>query len=964
MRHRLVPILCTIVAACGSPVTGVVTPPPPPAPGLPASVTIVSGDGQTAAPAAPLPVTLSVVVKDAAGTPVPGVVVHFAVDSGGGTVAPSDATTGSNGVASGVTWTLGAASSTGNVVTATVGTSTSTRFHAQSLGLTARPIFTQLAVPTGGGTFRYSHAGDGLDGLTLTVPAGAYKTATQWSIVADSTISVHLPAGVSLLGPPIVITNGQDYADSVISLTMPLKVPTGYIVAPFYLDRTSGTLETIPIVDMTSTYATLATRHFSGDLMALPSNGGVGTLRQSLRAGFGSVVIVWVAASPSQLAGSYATSFVPGIDDWEFINKGDFISPGGDCEGMSVTAMFYHFFIRGASLGKPLYHLYDKAIPDQWDNVRGIRFAGSVQGDYDARFNAGINQTRALVKAANARNVSLAAVMPSWIILTFKVTGKPVLISLEGSIGGHAVIAYAAQSNGTTTDVSFANPNDPGATDHAMTFSGGLMNPVPLANNGSFASGSFSLAIAVGVSANVPLNQVQSRWQEFAAGTPGADRYPRNYRFEIFDSLNNSWSTLGNTFTSTSGLVKLRMTCPDCPTAADSLQIWDGGGQNLVTRVGTIAGVVNTTLYDAVGFAFNPDPADSGLGFVDAQHFTFIHVPFSIQSSSVTPAIGAPVNFVAHNGGLGNASSTFGWTFGDGSGTVVVGDSAVTHAFTGNGSYTVTVQMRDGNGNTIGQATAVEILQPPPTATISPAPLNLTNGIVQTLTANVSGLLPPHPNFSWTFGDNSGLVNVLDSPTVLHTWSGPGIFQVTLAVLDSAKTGLIAQKSGTACVGTAWRFTAIKLDTSWAPPSGVPATYLTALADADARMQLLPATPGDGLLYLGDAPYFPEQGVYLQVGAGNGASGACWLNGGYLMPVSRVLGNGSAFNNVGPMTSGTITGSAFTQILTEPASAGNVFNNTIQATKTGASLDGRIFIGSNTWGGGRIYTFNALRLGQ
>ena len=72
------------------------------------TITKVSGDGQTGLPATQLAGPLIVQINDANNNPRSGVNVNFSVASGGGTLTPSSATTGTDGRAS-ATWTLGTA---------------------------------------------------------------------------------------------------------------------------------------------------------------------------------------------------------------------------------------------------------------------------------------------------------------------------------------------------------------------------------------------------------------------------------------------------------------------------------------------------------------------------------------------------------------------------------------------------------------------------------------------------------------------------------------------------------------------------------------------------------------------------------------------------------------------------------------------------------------------------------------
>ena len=74
---------------------------------------LVTGDGQTGTISKPLPVNPTLRVVDAFENPVAGSVVTFTVQTGGGSVAPSSATSDTNGLVSTV-YTLGSSTGTGN----------------------------------------------------------------------------------------------------------------------------------------------------------------------------------------------------------------------------------------------------------------------------------------------------------------------------------------------------------------------------------------------------------------------------------------------------------------------------------------------------------------------------------------------------------------------------------------------------------------------------------------------------------------------------------------------------------------------------------------------------------------------------------------------------------------------------------------------------------------------------------
>lgn len=84
--------------------------------GAPATVSIASGNNQTATVGQSVSQPPSVVVRDNRGNPVPGVAVTFLIGSGGGAITGASAVTGSNGIATVGGWTLGATAGTQTLI--------------------------------------------------------------------------------------------------------------------------------------------------------------------------------------------------------------------------------------------------------------------------------------------------------------------------------------------------------------------------------------------------------------------------------------------------------------------------------------------------------------------------------------------------------------------------------------------------------------------------------------------------------------------------------------------------------------------------------------------------------------------------------------------------------------------------------------------------------------------------------
>jgi len=100
-------------------------------PGPPADVVPSGGAGQNWYFNNPLPTPLSVTVSDLSGRPVPGVVVMWTVESGGGAVSPVQSTTDANGIAS---------------TSDSVGSSTIQRVSAAVDGVPSPASFNEIAI--------------------------------------------------------------------------------------------------------------------------------------------------------------------------------------------------------------------------------------------------------------------------------------------------------------------------------------------------------------------------------------------------------------------------------------------------------------------------------------------------------------------------------------------------------------------------------------------------------------------------------------------------------------------------------------------------------------------------------------------------------------------------------------------------------------------------------------------------
>ncbi len=257
-RALLVPACAglTLAAACGgggadSPTTPP-PPPPPPGPGAPATAVATGATSVIGRAGESLTGPFGVTVRDARGTAVPNVSVACAVESGGGSIGATSATTASDGSASCGAWTLGGALGS-QALRVTVGALAPVQFAA-------------------------------------TVTAGPVN-----SLLLEQPLSTTVRSGVAPTARPIIRIRdrfGNDVAEAGISITA--AVANATLAGATAITNTSGRAEFTALV--VSGLAGARTISFSAPGASAPVTG-----QFTLEAGLAAVV-AFVTPPPTTLA--------------------------------------------------------------------------------------------------------------------------------------------------------------------------------------------------------------------------------------------------------------------------------------------------------------------------------------------------------------------------------------------------------------------------------------------------------------------------------------------------------------------------------------------------------------------------------------------------------------------------------------------------------------------------------------
>lgn len=381
-----------------------------------------------------------------------------------------------------------------------------------NLTLDSPVILEDEPVNSTGAVITVDKPGDPLDGLELTIPNGSYEEQLNF-IVSHQTISgVTGNPNFDPVTPLISVANGGKYAQTLMTVKIPVAIDPDYHYMAFYVDE-DGKLEGIPTLSQDSSSITIATRHFS------------------------KIVINRVDLAGILTFGYIHSNYKVGQDNWQFINNGSYLSPNGICHGMSISSLYYFDEKKKAPSYTPLYGRFDASTPNyDLDDEDAIKFTSVTQVESDfSKFTALIERYKQLSSEQSLKHDAKQFFSFAHAIL---LTGQPQYIAVMSNdlSTGHALVAYRKDG----TKIMLADPNKPDSSDIYLEFVFNDKEDVASDGVGQFlpyysaleANGvqvDLSKVFYAGKSAIIDTHFLDELYVKLLAGTIGDDEFPSKY---------------------------------------------------------------------------------------------------------------------------------------------------------------------------------------------------------------------------------------------------------------------------------------------------------------------------------------------------------------------------------------------------------------------------------------------------
>jgi len=582
------------------------------------------------------------------------------------------------------------------------------------------------SVSPSGGTVTVNDPSSEIDGMEIMVPEGSYSNSRTFKITTATITSHNLGEYFNPITPLIQIENGSGYADSIMEITIPISIEDGEIPLGFYYDEITGRLEAFPVKDYTNNSITLLTRHFMPASELRGDDEGLKGIKIDATS---NLVVSSLAESVINMKAIISSGFKIGEDNWEFVNRGSYIAPGGHCAGQNMTTMWYYFEkkLKGES---NLFNRFSTLSGKDFDNAIGYRFCSVIhqdlvwEGTFIDLFEKYIDKNQKLdkMKWYMIAGAMLTTGEPQGIGIYMTLDndndGKPdTYQNGKNKYAGHDLICYQIGINDGKLYICDPNyPND----SQVIEFKNEKFSPYNGKTESDASSYFFPYITWYAKTAYIEWPQIGKRYKELVdstIGTVAPNTFPEytiwisNADGEVIESLTDGMSIDYDT-------VKFVVECPDAERA------WAVDDRLLITF--TINDEKGETISNLKGKGINSvklKPGLNKLGFyicsqkndkfymsgakkvyydkyIDYKYYNIYYSKLKIYPDPIVGEPNEDIEITAMSFGTAPKDAKYVWDFGDGTKPVTVkNDSIVKHKFPKEGDFEVVLDMYDNSTN-------------------------------------------------------------------------------------------------------------------------------------------------------------------------------------------------------------------------------------------------------------------------
>lgn len=587
----------------------------------------------------------------------------------------------------------------------------------------------QGSIAPSGGTITVNKTGDPLNGLTLTVPSGAFSSTLDITIGSTSNKNLPTANGIVPISPLVhVVTSAGGYAQGAITFKVPATVPANTFPVVVLYDSATGALEPMTTIDYDGGTVTAITGHLSQPTIpsasaSLVSGRLVGAAATSSTRPDSLFIAFGVYAIPvSVLDQDWDTQFRPGVNDWEF--QAVKTEAGVTFLGIAATEMWY-FNSRASTT--PLNGRFAVIRNVPLSDTVGLHWTSLIDKQVSAEVNGYLNSAYLSVSrhsAAGVDSLQFDQIRASFAIPTLNAQAPvPVFVGLRNNTldGFVYLVAYRATGN----QVYVADPLSVG--DNSRFIQLGSNGMIPYVNPKYPAGLSFRSPLGVPLGLAVPLPVLASSYADAVAGRAGASLFPTSAFYSWSGQLYDTAyvvDTLRFWVQCAACQYGLTSTLSPAPTAnvessnymyfisnglvTDSIGSLSSNGL-LVTKAAVGAGGqlnIGVPIFSADSAGESTLTGNVGR-WLDWHQIMFTNLKGTVTLPTSGALVGDPDTLqVSFQPTLLPADVAYQWSFGDNTPTATLQNNAtVIHSFANTGTFPITVKVIDNrNGQVIARA--------------------------------------------------------------------------------------------------------------------------------------------------------------------------------------------------------------------------------------------------------------------